>query len=482
MCYSWHLCIYHVYIIVVSSFHVFQGLQVRALLLASRSQFALSMSSGKGRTRGRGGQGCGKGSTRVGGGLREHGWGSGGASSSTDFWQASGPELAPKAKARPLGAGARSSRRPMLVARSKARTQPPCEGTVVASSEVSEGSVGSRLRARAAGVHATPVASAARLVGDIPIVAPVLPEDQPFLCQLSWSSILVAVTPDEPEPAWVRSQEDDRGSFQWCTCRLRTRIHGGGWGTHEEEFLRLAFSARVSFVHHIQLRQEGASPCGFFQWAAARIVLVAPQAGMSEITVGAVLIGDTRGMGARAVWQMVAEFMVEHEARVVVLIRCPAGNIYEAARRFLVLTRSALQASTVVEYREARLAASAYGESVQFLVLGRACGFDGALATASAIAEERVAHVRWRRIARTTPQELQGTLDFILPMCIIKYVVQHESGIEGRFASVWLRGDSRRSEEAVARRAERAQRFIALRTRRATRRRQGGRVVDEEDL
>ena len=341
----------------------------------------------------------------------------------------------------------------------KAKAQPPASGRAVV------------LRPRAP-ESASAVAEDAHLRGDIAVVGPVFQSSGPVLEQLTWSSLLAVVTVGPPR--WLEAT-DERSAFHWARSEVDAKV-------------QLAFAARISFAGRMNILGEGVDRANAVQWAVGRFDLATPTAGLSSLAVGAVLVGPSASSavgGPRHLWQAVAADMILHGARIVMLISCPSHPLIEHARRLHVVLKAELHASTAVECKEVRHVAMAFGSSVQILALGRVAGFDGALATTSAVAETRVKHSRWRRLARQCLERHQGTLDMILPLASSKYVCADDEFLpsgEGELACVWLKGDSRRSAESVVRRNRRTlARWELVRFRWAGRTR-SHRQVDPEDL
>ena len=383
--------------------------------------------------------------------------------------------LVAKAAARPVTAKARPQRR--LWHAAPPDDEPaavPYVGAPVASSPaVAEDEGRPRLRPRVSLED-----ERHRLRGDMSVVGPVWEDDQEHIVRLSWSSMLVVAA--TLPPRWLQAAPDERSAFEWVTCERATNINLGGG----ELPLRLAFAARSFFASAIHVCGEGLSASGGSQWAAARFTLNNTVASLDELTVGAIVVGRRDGQGTRAMWLAAATMMLELGVRVVMIFSAPQASVQEAARRFVVVAHGLLATSTVVEHQHVRLVGEGHGTSLAIVVLGRASGFTGPCVSRGAEREPRLSRADWRQAARDAMPGLQGSLDMPLPPCCVKYLI-HDSGDtfvgEGSFLSVWLQGDSRRSNDAVARRAVRTRRFLSGRRKRQHRGREVG-DIDPEDL
>ena len=338
--------------------------------------------------------------------------------------------------------------RSLLVAKAKAKARPKPKA---AASPAAPSVVGSRVRVRsrgtaeAAAVAARPQAD--RWVGEISVAAPVMEANAADIKRLHVGSLLVVLTHDAP--TWLEA-DDERSAFVWRMADAEpcTRGSGGPPG------LRLAFAARISVVREISIRGRGVGEGGAVEYVAVQFTYVQAHAGFDTFAIGIVLVRGA-GAGSREFWREVAECMCMNAVRVVLVIAEPQTNVGEHARRFAMVTRGVMESSAVAESSEVRHVASAYGESMQVLALGRVAGFDGALVTPSAVAEGRMPQSAWRRESRTEPASVRGTVDHLLPPAIAKYQVHDPADMEGAFFSVWFRGDDRRSAAGEERRRHR---------------------------
>ena len=339
--------------------------------------------------------------------------------------------------------------RSLLVAKAKAKARPKPKA---AASPAAPSVVGSRVRVRsrgtaeAAAVAARPQAD--RWVGDISVAAPVMEVNAADIKRLYVGSLLVVLTHDAP--TWLEA-DDERSAFVWRMADAEpcTRGSGGPPG------LRLAFAARISVVREISVVGQGSGEGGAVKYVAVQFTYVQATAGFETFTIGVVLVRGLAGAGSREFWREVAECMCQNAVRLVLVIAEPQTNVREHARRLAMVTRAAMESSAVAESSEVRHVAAAYGEPVQVLALGRVAGFDGPLATPSAVAEGRMPHSAWRRESRTEPASVRGTVDHLLPPAIAKYQVHDPADMEGAFFSVWFRGDDRRSAAGDERRRNR---------------------------
>ena len=292
-----------------------------------------------------------------------------------------------------------------------------------------------------------------------------MPHNADLVKRLYQGTLLVMLTPSS-SPNWLVA-DDERGAFIW---RIHSEVTRGVGGN---PLLRLGFAARISIVRRIELMGEGSWDGGQVVYMAARFFFCKPLAGFDDFTVGAVLIrgpgafgvpsSDPGGAGPLELWAEVAECMAQSVVRMVFVLADPPTNVRQPTWRLQHALRVCLASSGVAEHSDVTAIGEAYGRSVQMLAVGRCAGFDGELVTEAASDLGRMGQGTWRYNAGQEPASVRGTLDHFLPPGRVKYLLPDESGLEGGFFSVWLRGDARRSaageEQRVARAKARGRRY-----------------------
>ena len=257
-----------------------------------------------------------------------------------------------------------------------------------------------------------------------------------WLPKLSWNSIVVIVASEDPD--WLHGVDtEERGCFMWAR----------GAGT-------LGFAIRTSFADEIDILGEGvlnvSGVVAPMQWLAARVSLIAPTAGLSLLSVGAVLIGEGKHSWTQAQWLQMAEGLIGCSVRLVMMIADPPNSIRGAGKRLTACIR--FKGCKSVHH---------FGEksdsSVQFLVLGKISGFDGDLMLPSAFAERPMTRLQWKAEVLKTPMHLQDTFDMLLPP------IKSKDVLGCIFAGAWLRGAEKRSDDAkVVRESNREARMERL--------------------
>ena len=279
--------------------------------------------------------------------------------------------------------------------------------------------------------------------------------------------MLVVVT--STQPVWVAEawapEPQDKFHYQECAIgpdRWRgqdahpwSRRPAGG-----AELFHLAFAARQSFAPHINIMAEEVFDRGKLRWAAAQFVFQRVTSGLSSICIGCVLAQSADLDVDVSLLDHIASTMVEMHVRVIYVASTPLVDMEAFAHRLVARLERHIFTSALAECSEVFRVASAYGASVQIIVLGRTSGFDGQLLQCVDLEQRgKLNKSVWKERVRQSDSSLQGTLDMILPPATCRYLCRCSED-DGAFAALWFKGGERRNEDRRQERNARRQHII----------------------
>ena len=289
-------------------------------------------------------------------------------------------------------------------------------------------------------------------IGDLIVAGPILEELFEFLPKLPWSSMLVVVTSTNPvwvAEAWAPEQQD---KFHYQECAIgpdRWRgLSSHPWSRSPAgggELFHLAFAARQSFAPHINIVADEVVDSGKLRWAAAQFVFQRVTSGLSSLCIGCVLAQSVDLDVNTSRLDHIASTLVEMHVRLIYVASTPLVDVEAFAHRLVARLERCISTSALAECCEVFRVASAYGASVQIIVLGRTAGFDGQLLQCVDLEQRgKLNKSVWKERVHQSGS-LQGTLDMILPPATCKYLCRLGED-DGAFAGLWFKGHERRKE------------------------------------